>query len=258
MFTVPVVLRVVVCDADAPVSEIKSDLIKPSELLCLTFDHPSDRFSITSTLVFSDSDLIIDESVDGPVLMLTVPVVFKVAMTSLVDAAAAVVDKLPLPRVRKSDLIKPDLPSTLTFDQPAGSCSVTSTLVPFMTVPTTLESVDAADLMLTPSVVRNVAAVFPIGNLRKSDLIYPVEFPVCTFDQPAGSCSRTSTFVPASTTKIVEASVEGSDLRLTLSVVRNVPAAIADGAIPTIPAIKQVIMTRNIIFCNLWFTTGSP
>jgi len=72
----------------------------------------------------------------------------------------------PLERVRKSDLIKPVVPPTFTLDQPAGLCSSTSTLVPARTVLSMFAVVDPDDLRLTPSVVRNVAGVFPIGNLR--------------------------------------------------------------------------------------------
>jgi hypothetical protein len=53
------------------------------------------------------------------------------------------------------------------------------------TVVTTLAPVDAEDLTLTPAVVANVAVPL-IGNLRKSDLIKPVEPPTVTFDHPAG------------------------------------------------------------------------
>ena len=76
---------------------------------------------------------------------------------------------------------------TLTFDHPAGLCSVTVTLVPAETVVKILALVDPDALILTPAVVRNVAPL-PTGNLRKSDLMNPVEFPTCTLDHPAGLC----------------------------------------------------------------------
>jgi len=73
---------------------------------------------------------------EGPDLMLTVPVVLSVVdepddepdeeLDDEPDVAPAPVASVPAalpspPRVRKSDLIKPLLPSTLTLDQPAGS-----------------------------------------------------------------------------------------------------------------------------------------
>jgi len=149
---------------------------------------------MTSTFVFGDNVLTILLFVEGPDLMLTVPVVLSVPVDAPDDEDEPddedVPDDVPAalpspPRVRKSDLIKPFVLLTLTFDQPAGLCSVTSTFEPFSTVATTLESVDADDLTLTPDVALNVAELL-IGNLRKSDLIKPVELPTVTFDQPAG------------------------------------------------------------------------
>ena len=132
--------------------------------------------------------------VEGPDLILTVPVVRSVPVAAPDDDEPddedpeedVVPAALPSPpRVRKSDLMKPLLPPTVTFDQPAGLCSVTVTFDPLSTVATTLESVDADDLTLTPEVAWNVAELL-IGNLRKSDLINPVELPTVTFDHPAG------------------------------------------------------------------------
>lgn len=141
--------------------------------------------------------------VDAPDLMLTLPVVLSVATAvpddedpddeepdDEPDETAAPLASVPAalpspPRVRKSDLMNPFFPPTLTFDQPAGSCSVTSTFDPFSTVATTLESVDAVDLTLTPAVALKVAELL-IGNFKKSDLIKPVEPPAVTFDHPAG------------------------------------------------------------------------
>jgi len=98
--------------------------------------------------------------------VLSVPAAFDDAE----DDAAEPDEPLP-PRVRKSERINPLVPLTLTLDQPAGLCSITSTLVPARTVLSILESVEAADLRLTPLVVRKVAGELPIGILRKSDLI---------------------------------------------------------------------------------------
>ena len=125
------------------------------------------------------SVLIMLVSVVGPDLMFTTPVVLSVPVAELAEVDGAVAAPLPPlpPLVKKSDLIKPLVPLTLTLDQPAGLCSITSTLVPATTVLNMLESVDADDLRFTPLVVRKVAGVLPIGNLRKSDLIYPVEPP---------------------------------------------------------------------------------
>jgi len=153
----------------------------------------------TSTLVLAASVLtrlllLFDDGLDR---RLTLPVVLRVVDEpddepddEEPDEAPAPVVSVPEalpspPRERKSDLIKPLFPSTLTFDHPAGSCSDTSTLVFLTTVVTTLAFVDAADLTLTPAVVLNVAVPL-IGNFRKSDLIKPVEPPTVTFDQPAG------------------------------------------------------------------------
>jgi len=63
----------------------------------------------------------------------------------------------PPPRAKKSDLMKPVLPFTLTFDHPAGLCSVTSTLVPATTVSSIHTFVDAEARTLTPPVVWKVA-----------------------------------------------------------------------------------------------------
>jgi len=179
--------------------------------------------------------------------MLTVPVVFRVAPAALPDdeddgaAAAAAVAPLP-PRVRKSDLIKPALSPILTLDHAAGSCSRTSTFVPDDTVMTTSAEVVAATLRLTPSVVVNVAGVFPIGNFRKSERINPVELPALTCDHPAGLWSSTSTLSPSCTTVKTLASVLGADLTRTLSVAQNVPTE-ADVVciVCVIPSVKQKI-----------------
>jgi len=257
--TVPFVLSVVDAALAAPDSESKSERMNPSVPLCLTLDQPFAWFSSTSTLVRADRVLMILSLVDAPALKLTEPVVLRVPIADDVDADATTVvvcAALPSPpRVRKSDLIKPDVPLTLTFDQPAGSCSLTSTLVPAMTVERTFDVVDALDLTLTPEVVRNVAVPL-IGNLRKSERIKPVEFPTVTLDQPAGLWSRTSTFVPACNTVTTLASVDGSDLSLTESVVRNVPAdADVDGARLSI---RHMTIIKKIIFCNLCITMFSP
>ena len=63
---------------DAPDSDSKSDLIKPSVPLCLTLDHPFDSFASISTLVFAASVLTILDVVDEPDLKLTEPVVLRV------------------------------------------------------------------------------------------------------------------------------------------------------------------------------------
>jgi len=190
--TLAVVANVTGCGGVAgeePVSVKKSDLMKPVVPFCLTLDQ-SPCIPRTSTLVFGVSVLIMLWLNDAPVLKLTAPVVRIVAIT--VSAGGGVpVDVPPLalpspPRVRKSDLIKPLIPFALTLDQPAGSCSVTSTQEPLATVVTTRESIDAEALTLTPAVVVNVAAVLPTGNFRKSDLIKPVVLPALTLDQPAG------------------------------------------------------------------------
>ena len=122
------------------------------------------------------SVLIMLVSVDAPDLMLTVPVVLRVPIAASddeTDGAGVSVGVVSLePRVKKSDLIKPVTPFTLTLDQPVGSCSVTSTLVPAATVATISEFVDAEALTLTASVVRNVAVLLSSsGTVRKSDLI---------------------------------------------------------------------------------------
>jgi len=167
--TTSVVLRVVGA-WDDPDSDSKSDLIKPSVSLCLTLDHPFDCCSRISTLVLAASVLSMLSLVEGPDLMFTMPLVLSVEEVVSVDDPVATPSP-PLVRDRKSDLINPVIPLTLTFDQPEGSCSSTSTLVPATTAPRILEPVDADDLILTPSVVKNVAAELPAGNLRKSDLI---------------------------------------------------------------------------------------
>jgi len=195
MLTVPVVFNVPVDDPDEdddePDAERKSDLMNPFVPLCLTLDQ-SPCVPVTSTLVFADSVLIILWLVDAPDLKLTALVVFNVPVDpddedpDDPDEDDVVPAALPSPpRVRKSDLIKPFLPPTFTFDQPAGLCSVTSILVPFSTVATTLESVDADDLTLTPAVAVKFAVLL-IGNFKKSDLINPVELPTFTLDHPAG------------------------------------------------------------------------
>lgn len=237
------VLRVV-CWLGAPDADNKSDLMNPSVLLCLTLDQPFDCCSKTSTLVFDANVLIIPEVVEEPALMLTAPVVLNVE-----TAATALGAVLP-PRVKKSDLMNPFVLPILTLDQPAGLCSVTSTLVPLGTVCKTFDVVDADALTLTPSVVRNVVALLPAETLRKSDLINPVAFPTCTLDQPFGLCSSTSTLVPTLTTLTTLASVDGSALMFTPAVTVNVPAA-ADAVVIDIPNILAMILTVNMKKINL-------
>jgi hypothetical protein len=65
---------------DEPETERKSDLIKPSEPLCLILDQPFDCASSTSTLVFAATVLTMLFSVDAPVLILTVLVVLRVVV----------------------------------------------------------------------------------------------------------------------------------------------------------------------------------
>ena len=77
----------------APVAEIRSDLIHPFVLLCLTLDQ-SPCVPVTSTLVFGDNVLITLLFVDGPDLRLTLPMVLRVVD----EPGAPVAD-------RKSDLI---------------------------------------------------------------------------------------------------------------------------------------------------------
>ena len=102
--TVPVVFSVVVdCDEDAPDSDRKSDLMKPSVPFCLTLDQPFDWLSNTSTLVFAASVLSMLVSVDEPDLMFTTLVVLSVPIAAPPDDAGVAV--LPFPRVKKSDLI---------------------------------------------------------------------------------------------------------------------------------------------------------
>ena len=111
--------------------------------------------------------LLLDDGLD---LRFTLPVVLSVVddpEDGEPDEEPAPVASVPAalpspPRVRKSDLINPFLPSTLTFDQPAGSCSVTSTLVPFSTVVNLFDVVDAEALTFTPAVVLNVDGVLLI------------------------------------------------------------------------------------------------
>jgi len=179
--TEPTVLSVAPACPEEPVALSKSDLINPVVPECLTRDHPSAWFSSTSTLVFAASvvRMFAEDEVDVLDLRLTVPMVLSVAIASPDGAASVDVPAeeecvTPAERVRKSDLIKPVVPECLTRDHPAGLCSSTSTLVPERTVSSIRASVDPDALMLTPSVVVNVAGVLPMGNLRKSDLIKPV------------------------------------------------------------------------------------
>jgi len=77
---------------------------------------------------------------------------------------------LPLPGLRKSDLIYPTEPLTLTLDQPEGLCSRTETGVPLTTVLITFELVDGPDLRLTPSLVHSIRV------LRELELELELEF----------------------------------------------------------------------------------
>jgi hypothetical protein len=78
-----------------PPTPSKSDLMKPSELLCLTLDQPFDKFSNTVTLVFISSVLIILWLVDAPDLKRTPAAIVLIS-----------VEPEPLPSSdNKSDLI---------------------------------------------------------------------------------------------------------------------------------------------------------
>lgn len=207
--------------------------------------------------MFATSVLIMLPFVEAAVRRFTLPVVFNVL--AVVAEAVGSVASVLLPRVKKSDLINPAVPFIVTLDHPAGLCSVTSTLAPALTVLTTLDSVEADSLTLTPPVVWKVAEVSPIWNLKKSDLIKPAEPPTVTLDQPAGLWSRTSTSVPESTALTNPLFVDGSDLRLTLPVVRNVPI-VASAKCDTLiePAITRTIKTMLINLNILRFTMRSP
>ena len=132
-----------------------------------------------STRVARGRTLIKPESVDGPDLMLTVPMVSRLVVGWVPDEAEeedALAPDTTVPAgevLRKSDLIKPSELLTLTLDQPAGSCSSIVTVVFGLTVLIILVSVDAPALRFTPSVVRNVA-LEPGEMDRKSDLMNPI------------------------------------------------------------------------------------
>jgi hypothetical protein len=96
-----------------------------------------------------------------------VPLVTVVTMLDAVDAEdltltpAVVLNGAADPLVwnfRKSDLIKPVEPPTVTLDQPAGLWSRTSTLVPLFTSVIEVEAVDGSVLRFTLLVVWNVPA----------------------------------------------------------------------------------------------------
>jgi hypothetical protein len=84
--------------------------------------------------------------VDGPVLKLT-----RVVVLSVMGALLVVV-------ARKSDLIYPTEPPTLTVDHPDGLCSSISTPVPGARVVILLALVDGPVLKLTLVVVWNASA----------------------------------------------------------------------------------------------------
>ena len=169
------------------------------------------------------SVLITLDVVDGPVLKLTLPTVWSVAMTWSDDE--------DVDEVSRSDLIYPVVPLCLTLDHPFDSCSSTSTLVPFASVLTMLAEVDALARKLTEPTVLSVVPApddepeDAPDSESKSDLIYP-SVPLClTFDHPLDSFANTSTLVLAASVLIMLDVVDGPDLMLTDPVVLSVPIA---------------------------------
>ena len=107
-FTVPFVLSVVEVATGPSVS--RSDLMKPSDPLCLTLDQPFDWASINSTLVPIARTLMTFAFVDADALRFTPPVVLSVVPLPLPEVCAA--------SVRKLLLTKPTVPLCLILDQP--------------------------------------------------------------------------------------------------------------------------------------------
>jgi len=237
----------------------RSDLMKPVVPLWVTLDQLF-SFDKTSTDVPNGNVLIMLAVVEALLRRLTLPIVLSVPIISpdggVVSPVPGEPDEPPdglevvFVNLRKSDLIKPVLPPTVTFDQPAGSCSLTSTLVLALTTDIELALVDADERRCTPAVVRNEPSE-PVGSLRKSDLMKPVVLPTVTFDQPAGSRSCTSTLVFALTTISELAVVDADERRCTPAVVRKDPDA---SAVCDMPSIRHIIITRIVVFVILLFT----